>query len=204
MAMTRGADLNPHVFRRMDDIDTPIKYLEGVAVYLRPWQPEDADWLYQSVNNDVEGRRLTGSPNAFSRAQILSYIERQQGDPSRASFAVVRHEDHELVGEVVLNEIDARNRTSNFRIFIDAQYIGRGYGTDATRLILDYGFGMLNLHRIELDVYTNNPRALHVYEKVGFTLEGTKRQNWFYDHRYYDSIVMSILEDEYRARYRTD
>lgn len=180
----------------------PIKYLEGTRVYLRPSEPEDADWSYQSMNNDMEGRRLTGTPTAFSRAQIAGYIERQASDPSRASFVVVRQEDDALVGEVVLNEIDGRNRSSNFRIFMDAQYTGRGYGTEATRLMLDYGFGMLNLHRIELDVYTINPRALHVYEKVGFVREGVKRQNWYYDHQYYDSIVMSILEDDYRARYQ--
>ncbi len=115
---------------------------------------------------------------------------------------MVRQKDDALVGEVVLNEIDGRNRSSNFRIFIAAQYTGRGYGTEATRLMLDYGFGMLNLHPIELDVYTINPRALHVYEKVGFVREGVKRQNWYYDHQYYDSIVMSMLEDDYRARYQ--
>lgn len=180
----------------------PIKYLEGTMVYLRPWEAEDADWLYQSVNNDVEGRQLTGTPTAFSRVQIAGYIERQAGDPSRASFAVARQEDDALVGEVVLNAIDGRNRNANFRIFIDGLYTGQGYGTEATRLILDYGFGMLNLHRIELDVYTINPRALHVYEKVGFVQEGVKRQNWYYDHQYYDSIVMSMLEDDYRARYQ--
>ena len=118
----------------------------------------------------MEGRQLTGTPTAFSRGQIAGYIERQAGDPSRASFAVVRQED-------------------------DA-------GTEATRLMLDYEFGMLNLHRIELDVFTINPRALYVYEKVGFIQEGVKRQNWYYDHQYYDSIVMSMLEDDYRALYQ--
>lgn len=186
----------------MDDVDKPIKYLEGPSVYLRPWQPDDRDWLYESVNNDVEGRRLTGTPTPFSRDAVASYIERQTGDPSRTGFVVVRQDDNKLVGEVVLNEIDKRNRRSNFRIFIDGQHTGRGYGSEATRLALDYGFGMLNLHRIELDVYTMNHRAIHVYEKMGFQQEGVKRQDWYYDHQYYDSIVMSMLEHEYRARYR--
>lgn len=181
-------------------MNQPIKYLEGTRVYLRPWESDDVDWLYHSVNNDAEARRLTGTPAAFSRAQIAGYLERQSGDPSRASFAVVRQESDELVGEVVLNEIDSRNRSANFRIFIDAHHTGRGCGTEATHLMLDYGFGILNLHRIELDVYTINPRAVHVYEKAGFVKEGVKRQNWYYNHQYYDSIVMSMLEDDYRAR----
>lgn len=182
-------------------MNRPIKYLEGTAVYLRPWELSDADWLYVSVHNDVEGRRLTGTARAFSHNEIVAYLERQAGDPSRASFAVARQQDDALVGEVVLNEIEGRNRSANFRIFIDGSYTGNGYGTEATVLLLGYGFGMLNLHRIELDVYTINPRAIHVYEKVGFVKEGIKRQNWYYDHQYYDSIIMSILKDEYDARH---
>ncbi len=181
-------------------VSKPIKYLEGRLVYLRPWELGDADWLYTTINNDVQARRLTGTPQAFTRTEIEAYIERQSGDPSRASFAVVRHQDDDLVGEVVLNEIDGRNRSANFRIFIGGPYTGNGYGTDATELILGYGFGMRNLRRIELDVYTINPRAIHVYEKVGFIKEGVKRQNWYYDHQYFDSIIMSILKDEYDAR----
>lgn len=67
--------------------------------------------------------------------------------------------------------------------------------------MLEYGFGILNLHRIELDVYSINERATHVYEKIGFKIEGVKRENWYYDHQYYNSIIMSILDYEYRDLY---
>lgn len=180
-------------------MSAPIKYLKGTLVYLRPFEPEDADWWWRSINNDEEGRRLTGTQVAFTKAQIAAYIERQAGDDTRVSFAVVRQEDDALVGEVVLNEIHRSNRSANFRVYVEASHTGRGYGTEAIRLMLDHGFGMLNLHRIELDVYTINERAAHVYEKLGFRREGVKRQNWYYGHPYYDSVVMSVLEDEWRA-----
>jgi RimJ/RimL family protein N-acetyltransferase len=178
-----------------------IRYLNGTGVYLRPLEPADADWSWEVLNNDEEGRRLTGTQVPFTHAQIAAYIDRQASDDSRASFAIVRQEDDQLLGEVVLNEIYPANRRANLRIFVAQEFTGQGYGTEAIRLILDYGFGMLNLHRVELDVYTINERAIHVYEKVGFRREGVKRQNWYYNHRYYDSIVMSMLEDEFRARY---
>lgn len=182
---------------------TPVKFLEGAVIYLRPRQLDDADWLYHSLNNDVEGRRLGGTPMAASREQIIANIQQLAEESSRISFAVVRQDDNVLVGGVVLDQIDGRLRSADFHIFIDAAYTGRGYGTEATRLMLDYGFGILNLHRIELLVFRFNTRALHVYEKLGFVQEGTKRQSWYYDHTWHDTVLMSILEDEYRTRYHS-
>ncbi|WP_370541814.1 GNAT family N-acetyltransferase [Alicyclobacillus sp. SO9] len=92
-----------------------------------------------------------------------------------------------------------KNRSGNFRIAINTQLAGRGYGTEATAIMLEYGFGILNLHRIDLDVYSINERAIHVYEKVGFKREGVLRDAHYYNNTYYDTIIMSILEDEYRS-----
>ncbi|TPG89123.1 N-acetyltransferase [Brevibacillus laterosporus] len=67
-------------------------------------------------------------------------------------------------------------------------------------ILLDYGFGILQLHRIELNVYSCNARAKHVYEKLGFVQEGIQRDFLFSDHEYHDSIMMSILAKEYREK----
>ena len=182
----------------------PIKYLQGEKVYLRPLEPHDVDEMYESINNDVETRRLTGVQRTFTRAQIDSYIGGLASDNSRAQFAICVQGTDELVGDIALNEMYNRvNRDANMRIaiFREENY-GKGYGTEAIRLLLDFGFGILNLHRIELEVYTINPRAYRAYEKVGFKKEGVKRQNFYYDHQYYDSVIMSILEDEYRELYK--
>jgi len=179
-----------------------IRYLEGDKVYLRPLEMDDVDFMYHSTNNDVEMRRLTGTPTLFARRQLEQYILRQPEDDTRVSFGVVRREDDVLMGEVVINDINRNSRSASFRIALSDAFTGQGSGTEATSLMLHYGFGMLNLHRIELDVYTINERAIHVYEKVGFKREGLKRQSWYYDHQFYDTVMMSILEDEYRAKYR--
>lgn len=96
----------------------PIRYLIGSKVYLRPLEMEDIDFMYQSGNNDVEMRRLTGTQTSFTRAQIEQYIERQWQDDSRVSFGVLRSTDDQLIGEVVLNEINRNCRSANFRIAI--------------------------------------------------------------------------------------
>ncbi len=80
----------------------------------------------------------------------------------------------------------------------------QGYGREALLLMLEYGFGILNLHRIELEAYSYNERALHVYEGLGFKKEGVRREALYYDHEYHDIITMSLLEEEYRKKFRTE
>ena len=81
----------------------------------------------------------------------------------------------------------------------DKEFWNRGYGTDATRALVRWGFDGLNLNRIWLRVYEDNARAIRCYEKVGFRIEGRLRQDRFRDGRYLDTIIMAILRDEFRA-----
>jgi RimJ/RimL family protein N-acetyltransferase len=97
----------------------------------------------------------------------------------------------------VLNEYEANVGSVNFRTLIGPAGRGRGLGTEAARLILGYGFEVLGLHRIDLGVFAFNPRAQHVYEKVGFVVEGVKRDGFRFDDVYVDEIWMSILSREW-------
>lgn len=95
-------------------------------------------------------------------------------------------------------DIDHQNRNSIMRISIfDHEVWGNGYGTEAMFLLLGYGFEILNLHRIGLDVYSFNKRGIKSYEKLGFKQEGIIRDELFYDGEYHDSIIMGVLKDEF-------
>lgn len=86
----------------------------------------------------------------------------------------------------------------------DKAFFGKGYGTQATQMILAYGFEQLDLHQIDLEVYDFNPRAARVYENVGFMREGVKRDALLWDGTYHDAVVMSMLKPEYVQRRRND
>ncbi len=177
----------------------PVRFLEGTKVYLRPIELADTDWYFASIY-DKNTRRLTGTQKHYSREQIARYIDGKSQDSSSVLLLIATCEDDRLVGDIAIQNIDTMNRNANIRIAINSEaYQGKGYGTEALRLMLDYGFGILNLHRIELNVFSYNERAMHVYEKLGFKREGVQREALYYDHQYYDSILMSILEHEYRA-----
>lgn len=105
------------------------------------------------------------------------------------------------MGEAVLNQYDPGNRSCNFRILVGPTGQGRGLGTEATRMLVGYGFEELLLHRISLEVYDFNPRARRAYEKVGFREEGTLRESLRYEDRWIDATVMSILAHEWAAHH---
>ncbi|WP_308637204.1 GNAT family N-acetyltransferase [Paenibacillus silvisoli] len=175
---------------------------QGSPIVLRMAQESDLD-AYLAFLHDEETGRLTGSQQTFTRDQIEAWL-RKIGTPSeeRVDLLIVLEETGELLGEVVLNEMDAANRSANIRIAIQGtQHRGRGFGTEAMRLMLRHGFDALGLHRIHLGVYAFNPRAIHVYEKLGFKREGVQRDVLYQDGAYHDLILMAILEDEFRALY---
>lgn len=174
--------------------------LVGALVTLRPFTGEDTPAM-AGILADAELVRLTGS--AHSTAQIeAETITTEQLHPwystraeqeDRLDLAIVDRTTGGVVGEVVLNEWEPDNACCNFRTLIGPAGRGRGLGTEATRLIVDHGFRVLGLHRIQLEVYSFNPRARRVYEQVGFVHEGTRRAAMCFDGAWVDAEIMAIL-----------
>ena len=173
--------------------------LVGNKVILRPLTAADAAAMFASLS-DHESMRLTGTQQSFTFEQVQGHCERIEDADDRADFAIVLKENDQYIGEAVLNDIDWVNRSANFRIALaDSKLFGKGYGTEATRLMIDFGIRTLDLHRIELEVYDFNLRAQHVYEKIGFVREGVRRDVLLWEGEYHHAIVMSILAPEFLA-----
>jgi RimJ/RimL family protein N-acetyltransferase len=108
----------------------------------------------------------------------------------------------EHIGGAGFHAVDKRNRLAECGIMIgNKKYWDRGYGTDALLTLLRFGFETLNFNRIQLCVMAFNSRAIHVYEKIGFLREGTRREVHFYQGKYWDMHLYSILRREWEARY---
>ena len=103
-----------------------------------------------------------------------------------------------MIGNCGIHNIDWRLRSAEVGIFIGEKgFWDQGYGTEAMKLLLDHSFNTLNLNRIALQVYEDNPRAVRAYEKVGFVHEGRARQGMYKNGRYVDIIWMSVLRSEW-------
>ncbi len=105
-----------------------------------------------------------------------------------------------LIGNLGFFDFDKFAHSAEIGIVIgEKQYWGQGYGTKALELALQHGFGSMNLNRITLMVYALNERAIRVYNKVGFVLEGTMRDAVYREGKYYDVHIMSVLRKEWNA-----
>jgi len=177
--------------------------LSGDLVTLRPVRAEDVDVLFQIIEGDEEVARLTGSIHSpddrgpgWSLEAVRQIYARGATAEDRLVLAVVDRTTKRVVGEVVLKDLDEGNRSCGYRTLIGAEGRGRGLGTEATRLAVDHALRTCRLHRVELEVYDFNPRARHVYEKVGFVHEGTGREALRYDGEWIDVHYMAILETD--------
>jgi RimJ/RimL family protein N-acetyltransferase len=177
---------------------TPV-FLAGQRVYLRPLEQGDLGTIRRWAN-DPEIRRLTGETAPTTETGADEFLEKVQHDKERVWFAVVVREDHRLIGEAGLLRMFPPWRTTDLSLILgEKRAWNQGYGTEAILLLLDYAFGALNFHRVAIGVVAFNTRALRFYEKIGFQQEGIQRDGYYCDHAYHDFVMMSLLEDEFRA-----
>lgn len=170
-------------------------------VYLRPAERSDLP-LFVAWLGDARTSGSLAFVAPISLAQEEAWLERAMAAQGRERwhFVVCRREDGRPVGVVGLDDLDWVNGSSPFGIFIgDEADRGRGYGSDATLAILRFAFDSLRLERVWLDVYAFNERAIHVYERAGFVLEGTLRHALWRDGRWVDVHRMAILATEWRG-----
>lgn len=186
----------------METIFSHKPTLDGHLVRLRPIQSHDAEVLHR-LFQDPEIAVLPGSvhtsapqPSAWSLDTLRGTYRQWSTADDRLVLAVIDRNTDAMVGEVVLNDWDEGNRSCGFRTLIGPQGRGRGLGTEATQMIIRYALQSLGLHRISIEVYDFNPRARHVYEKVGFTHEGTGRDALWFEDQWVDVHYMSILESD--------
>jgi [ribosomal protein S5]-alanine N-acetyltransferase len=179
-------------------------YLVGSTVYLRPLEREDAPLIVPWFNDREVTRTLH-----FRRPVNLQFeeefIAKAYQDEHKLVLGIAVRADDRLIGTAGLHEIDFKNRHASFGLSIgEKSEWGKGYGTEVTRLLVEHAFGSLNLNRVWLEVHADNLRGRRAYEKVGFREEGILRQEQYREGRYWDTIVMAILREEWEARQRDD
>jgi diamine N-acetyltransferase len=159
--------------------------------------PRFVAWLNDPV---VRAGLLVALP--FSHSDEEAWFENMLKRPLEEHPLVIeisQGEEWIAIGNCGFHNIDWRCRAAEVGIFIgEKSFWNKGYGTKVMRLLLTHGFTTLNLNRIALEVYENNPRAVRSYEKAGFLHEGRKRQAMFKEGKYVDILLMSVLRSEWQ------
>lgn len=168
------------------------------AFWVRSLEPTDAEALLPIKNDPEIGALIRGTARTYTSADIDAWIERHRQAADEAFFVVANGIDT-AIGHVALYQVDQVNQSAEFGILLgDKQVWGKGVGTQATRFMLEHGFGALGLRRIFLEVLETNTRARSIYERLGFVVEGRLRQHQFKNGAFVDVLVMGMLRDEYR------
>jgi RimJ/RimL family protein N-acetyltransferase len=178
--------------------------LDGDLVVLRRHVPENLK-AFERWYADPEVARLTRYQDGPMRREEIErfFAARVVGHDSLA-LAIHEREGGRLVGTCAFSQLDGENGSALYHITIgEKDAWGRGYGTEATRLMLEHAFGTLNLHRVALAVFEFNERAIRAYRSCGFIVEGRARQAIWRDGRWWDEITMSVLDEEWQARRRS-
>src|SRR5699024_483651 len=130
-----------------------------------------------------------------SRAVLEEFYEKNKDNQSVRSF--ILQNKTEKIGLIKLLQIDFIHRNAEFAIMIDPTKQGNGYAATATKLAIDYAFRTLNLHKFYLTVDEMNEKAIHIYEKAGFTYEATLKDEYFINGSYHNIVYMSMFQDDY-------
>jgi RimJ/RimL family protein N-acetyltransferase len=172
-------------------------------VRLRPLERDDLP-RYQELFSDPEinlSYGKLGVPESLSRLQRR--FDAGEFDTTDRYLHLVMETEGTLIGAMVLrNEENLPSRSATFGIIIgDPAYHDRGYGTEASTLLLGYAFAVLGYHKINLDFFEYNARANAMYEKLGFVLEGRRRENHWSRGRFWDDILMGLTAEEWWTRH---
>jgi len=175
-------------------------FAEGSLVLLRPLERTDLNERYLSWLNDPEVTRYTETGTFPTTAEDLdNYYRSITGSRNDVMLAIEEKTSGKHVGNVKLGPIHWVHRVATFGILIGEKELwGKGVGVEATRLMVEYGFQKLNLHRIDLGVFAEHEAAVRCYEKVGFKVEGRMREDLFHAGEYKDRIWMGLLRSEYQ------
>jgi RimJ/RimL family protein N-acetyltransferase len=172
-------------------------FLIGEKIYLRPVEAENAKFLSKGENDPIVRESLfLALPISLSNEQ--EKIEQLLKSKEAIVLIIVEKETDKPVGQTALFRIDYISRSAIFYIAIlDPAYWSKGFGSEATKLMVDYSFKTLNLNRIQLHVCAENTPAIKIYERVGFIKEGVLRQAMFRNDNYVDFWVMGILRSDW-------
>jgi ribosomal-protein-alanine N-acetyltransferase len=175
------------------------RFIEGETIYLRAIEATDAGDRYLSWMNDEEVTKgLASGVFPTTLDDLKKYIQNITSTRNAVMFAVCDKQNDLHVGNIKLDNFDWVNRTCELGLLLgDQSYWGKGVGTQVMELTLQYAFHQLNIRKVVLAVYANNPGAIRLYEKVGFQKEGCLRDQIFYKGEYIDKYYMSIFSNQH-------
>ncbi len=172
---------------------TQIIFRKGNNVILRPVEEADIP-LFQKWMNDPEITQYIRAIMPVSLAEERSWFDRVSKSASdKVTLALVDIATNQLIGTIGINNIDFRAGTATTGTVIgDKKYWGKGYGTEAKMLLLEFAFNELNLRKVYSDVFAYNKRSLAYANKCGYVEEARIPKHFYRKGRYWDKVILAV------------
>jgi len=160
---------------------------------LLPLEREDLEFLRRLRNDPAMSAQLFSPSIPISSCEQELWYERQLAD--RSTLVLIANVSEGPVGYGQIKHIDYANRSVELGFHIAPEHQGKGRGTALVKKLVEFASTTLNMHRLYLQVFASNAKAIHVYEKCGFVQEGIQRDKVLKDGRFRDVMMMSIIHD---------
>lgn len=168
-------------------------FLKGDKINLRTIEKEDLEFLRDGVNHpEVRTHMLNRRPQNLEDEE--DFFENVVQDDDGVHLLICRKE--EPAGIVSLNQKEGESKLGEIGIWLHPDFHGKGYGTEASNLITDYGFDQLNYHKLYARAHKDNEPSQKIWEKLGFTEEGELRDHAYTEGEYKNVIYYGILQGE--------
>ena len=168
--------------------------ISGKLIDLRSVTMEDSEQIIRWRNSELVKSHFILQSDLTMDSQRV-WMEQVIANGKAVQFLILE-KSGTGVGTVYLRDIDRTHRKAEYGIFIgESQALGKGYGTEAARLMTEFGFSELHLHKIYLQVFAENERARRSYRKAGFSEEAVLRDEVFARGAFHDMVRMAVFEE---------
>lgn len=174
------------------------RFLSGKKIYLRGLNEGDCRGRYLFMANDVENLSFVEGLGYWPASSVdLKKYVKANNKSSDLLLGIFENTTDLHVGNIRLSRIKPYHHTCMLGIIIHKDYIGKGYALESSRLLIKHAFEVLNMHRIQISVVDKNTRAIKLYKKLGAIKEGSLREAFYFNNKYYHVLIFSILKKEY-------
>lgn len=171
------------------------KIIEGKDIYLRELQKKDVDSHYLGWMNDNDVTRYLESRfEIWSIKKLKDYIGEVEENPDYVFLAVVLRDGNKHIGNIKIGPINRFHMFADVGIIIgEKTFWGKGFAAETIKLVVDYAFNTLNLHKLTAGAYADNVGSIKAFKKAGFSVEGIRKKHYHYNGDYVDAVLLGIL-----------
>lgn len=179
------------------------KTIKTERLILRKFEYSDNEAMRKYWISDENIQSMYAEPVYTTEEEVKELLDKYIGSYEKQDYyrwAIADKETNECIGQIAYFLVDSKNHFAEIEYCIGSKFQCKGFATEATKAVIEFGFHEMNLHKVQISTKSINTQSKRVIEKCGFTYEGTLRDYFYTDDQYVGRLFFSILRDEYEGK----